>query len=74
MADEFLNLPHEEQRDIIVAVAGELNMLPAVAEKDVWVCDNSRDTLNDNGTRKQMWVLVKRLAAIRIDERQNDRK
>ncbi len=38
MADEFLNLPHEEQRDIIVAAAGELNMLPAVAEKDVWVC------------------------------------
>ena len=38
MADEFLKLPREEQREVIVAAAPDLKLLPAVVEKDVWVC------------------------------------
>jgi len=38
VADEFLRLAAVEQRDIINAAAPELKILPAVAEKDVWVC------------------------------------
>ena len=38
MADEFLRLNSADQREIINAAAAELKILPAVAEKDVWVC------------------------------------
>ena len=38
MADEFLKLPSADQREVINAAAPELGILPAVAEKDVWVC------------------------------------
>lgn len=38
MADEFLKLASEERREVINAAAPELGILPAVAEKDVWVC------------------------------------
>ena len=38
MADEFLKLPQQEQRDVLTAASAGMNMLPAVAEKDVWVC------------------------------------
>lgn len=38
MADEFLKLSREDQREVIVAAAPELKILPAVVEKDVWVC------------------------------------
>ncbi len=42
MADEFLKLSREDQREVIVAAASDLKLLPAVVEKDVWVkfCDN----------------------------------
>ncbi len=38
MADEFLRLSAEDQREVINAASPQLNILPAVAEKDVWVC------------------------------------
>lgn len=38
MADEFLRLGPDEQREVITAAASQMNLLPAVAEKDVWVC------------------------------------
>lgn len=38
MADEFLKLTSDERREVINAAAPELGILPAVAEKDVWVC------------------------------------
>jgi hypothetical protein len=38
MADEFLKLSREDQREVIVAAAPDLKLLPAVVEKDVWVC------------------------------------
>src|SRR4030095_5857468 len=38
MADEFLRLSPEEQREVINAASPQLDILPAVAEKDVWVC------------------------------------
>lgn len=38
MADEFLKLPIEEQREVINAAAPQIGILPAVVEKDVWVC------------------------------------
>jgi hypothetical protein len=37
MADEFLKLPPADQREVITAAAPQLGILPAVAEKDVWV-------------------------------------
>ena len=38
MADEFPKLPPADQREVINAAAPRLGMLPAVVEKDVWVC------------------------------------
>ncbi|MCC7528984.1 MAG: nucleotidyl transferase AbiEii/AbiGii toxin family protein [Candidatus Melainabacteria bacterium] len=38
MADEFLKLSKEDQREVIIAAAPDLKLLPAVVEKDVWVC------------------------------------
>ena len=38
MADEFLRLSAEVQQEVINAAASKLGMLPAVLEKDVWVC------------------------------------
>ncbi|MFN8658149.1 MAG: nucleotidyl transferase AbiEii/AbiGii toxin family protein [Candidatus Obscuribacterales bacterium] len=38
MATEFLDLPSEEQKDVINAAAPKIGLLPAVVEKDVWVC------------------------------------
>ena len=38
MATEFLSLPKQEQREVINAASPDLGILPAVAEKDVWVC------------------------------------
>jgi len=38
MADDFLRLSPEDQREVINAAAPELGILAAVAEKDVWVC------------------------------------
>lgn len=38
VADEFLKLTTDERREVINAAAPELGILPAVAEKDVWVC------------------------------------
>lgn len=38
MADEFLKLSQQEQRDVLTAASARMNMLPAVAEKDVWAC------------------------------------
>lgn len=38
MADEFLRLAVADQREVINAAGPELGILPAVAEKDVWVC------------------------------------
>lgn len=38
MADEFLKLSPADQREVINAAAPLLGILPAVAEKDVWVC------------------------------------
>lgn len=38
MATEFLKLAQVEQREVINAASPELGILPAVAEKDVWVC------------------------------------
>ncbi len=38
MADEFLKLPAADQREVINAAAPQLGILPAVAEKNVWVC------------------------------------
>jgi hypothetical protein len=35
---EFLKLAREEQKDVINAASPALRMLPAVVEKDVWVC------------------------------------
>jgi hypothetical protein len=38
VVDEFLKLTPEDQREVITAAAPPLGILPAVAEKDVWVC------------------------------------
>ncbi len=38
MAPEFLKLTPEEQRDVINAASSGIGLLPAVVEKDVWVC------------------------------------
>lgn len=38
MADEFLRLSAEVQQEVINAAASKLGLLPAVLEKDVWVC------------------------------------
>lgn len=38
MASEFLKLSGEEQKDVINAAAPKVGILPAVVEKDVWVC------------------------------------
>jgi predicted nucleotidyltransferase component of viral defense system len=38
MADEFLKLSSAEQQEVINAAAPILGILPAVVEKDVWVC------------------------------------
>jgi hypothetical protein len=38
VADEFLKLSPLDQREVINAAAPQLRILPAVAEKDVWVC------------------------------------
>jgi len=38
MAAEFLKLNAKEQQDTINAAAPTLAMLPAVLEKDVWIC------------------------------------
>ena len=38
MAAEFLKLDAQEQQEVINAAAPELKMLPAVLEKDVWIC------------------------------------
>lgn len=42
MADEFLKLSREDQREVIVAAAPDLKLLPAVIKEDLWVkfCDN----------------------------------
>lgn len=38
MADEFLRLAPDDQREVINAASPRLDMVPAVVEKDVWVC------------------------------------
>jgi hypothetical protein len=38
VTDEFLRLPSADRREVINAAAHQLGMLPALAEKDVWVC------------------------------------
>lgn len=38
MADEFLRLSSADQQEVINAAAPKLGILPAVVEKDVWVC------------------------------------
>jgi hypothetical protein len=38
VATEFLKLSQEEQREVINAASPGIGILPAVAEKDVWVC------------------------------------
>ncbi len=38
MVDEFVKLSPADQREVINAAAPQLGILPAVAEKDVWVC------------------------------------
>jgi hypothetical protein len=38
MPDEFLRLDPQNQREVINAASQQLDMVPAVVEKDVWVC------------------------------------
>ena len=38
MADEFHRHSAEDQQQVIIAAASKLGLLPAVLEKDVWVC------------------------------------
>ena len=38
VADEFLKLSPADQQEVINAAAPQLRILPALAEKDVWVC------------------------------------
>lgn len=46
MADEFLNLSREDQREVIVAAAPDLKLLAAVVGKDV--CVKFCDSLSQN--------------------------
>lgn len=38
MADEFLRIAPTEQGEVITAASSSMNMLPVVAEEDVWLC------------------------------------
>lgn len=72
MADEFLNLSREDQREVIVAAAPDLKLLPAVVEKDVWVCfalkiifdiPDSRPTVFKGGTSlSKVFNLIERFS------------
>jgi len=38
MADQFLSLPREDQELLLKQYAPDLDMLPFVLEKDIWLC------------------------------------
>ena len=38
MATDFFSLQQDEQRNVILAIANQKNLNPAVIEKDIWLC------------------------------------